>query len=201
MSGTSEMASLLREAYGQIRALRAQLADHSAPIAIIGAGCRFPAGASDLASFARVLRAGTDAVGRVPPDRWGAIRAGRARRFEVFDTWLSAARRTRWRRAHHHRQERLRPDPTSKGRPYVLETDRLDPLGPALKPVERQTVEADGRELGQDFGIRIDSQREAADQIGLGRRKFFGAGPLSNKSLDYFTYHADRLIGLVFSRL
>ena len=66
------MASLLREAYGQIRALRAQLADHSAPIAIIGAGCRFPAGASDLASFARVLRAGTDAVGRVPPDRWDA---------------------------------------------------------------------------------------------------------------------------------
>lgn len=66
------MASLLREAYGQIRALRAQLSDHSAPIAIIGAGCRFPAGASDLASFARVLRAGTDAVGRVPPDRWDA---------------------------------------------------------------------------------------------------------------------------------
>lgn len=72
MSGTSEMASLLREAYGQIRALRARLADHSAPIAIIGAGCRFPAGASDLASFARTLRAGTDAVGRVPPDRWDA---------------------------------------------------------------------------------------------------------------------------------
>ena len=66
------MASLLREAYGQIRTLRAQLADHSAPIAIIGAGCRFPAGASDLASFARVLRAGTDAVGRVPSDRWDA---------------------------------------------------------------------------------------------------------------------------------
>lgn len=72
MSGPSEMASLLREAYGQIRALRAQLTEHSAPIAIIGAGCRFPAGVSDLASLARVLRAGTDAVGRVPPDRWDA---------------------------------------------------------------------------------------------------------------------------------
>ena len=72
MSGPSEMASLLREAYSQIRALRAQLTEHTAPIAIIGAGCRFPAGVSDLASLARVLRAGTDAVGRVPPDRWDA---------------------------------------------------------------------------------------------------------------------------------
>ena len=66
------MAGLLREAYGQIRSLCRQLAERSAPIAIVGAACRFPGGANDLESFARVLRAGTDAVARVPADRWDA---------------------------------------------------------------------------------------------------------------------------------
>ncbi len=65
-------ASLLREAFAQIRHLRAQLEERTAPIAIIGAGCRFPGGVDGLESFARVLRAGTDAVGRVPADRWDA---------------------------------------------------------------------------------------------------------------------------------
>ncbi|MFY1828317.1 type I polyketide synthase [Myxococcus fulvus] len=40
------------------------------PIAIIGIGCRFPGGANDAESFWRMLRAGTDAVGEVPPSRW-----------------------------------------------------------------------------------------------------------------------------------
>ncbi|MCP3063707.1 acyltransferase domain-containing protein [Myxococcus sp. K38C18041901] len=40
------------------------------PIAIIGIGCRFPGGANDADSFWRMLRAGTDAVGEVPPSRW-----------------------------------------------------------------------------------------------------------------------------------
>ena len=40
------------------------------PIAIIGLGCRFPAGASDPESFWRLLRDGTDAMVEVPKDRW-----------------------------------------------------------------------------------------------------------------------------------
>ncbi len=72
MSAAPDIAVLLREAYGQIRTLRTRLAEHSAPIAIVGAACRFPGGADDLEAFARVLRAGTDAVGRVPADRWDA---------------------------------------------------------------------------------------------------------------------------------
>lgn len=72
MSGSPEITSLLREAYGQLRSLRARLEERTAPVAIIGAGCRFPAGVDDLGSLARVLRAGTDAVGRVPADRWDA---------------------------------------------------------------------------------------------------------------------------------
>jgi acyl transferase domain-containing protein/acyl carrier protein len=42
------------------------------PIAIVGAGCRFPGGADDLESFWQLLDAGRDAVTRVPADRWDA---------------------------------------------------------------------------------------------------------------------------------
>jgi len=41
------------------------------PIAIIGAGCRFP-GAENLEQFWRLLEQGVDAITEVPPDRWPA---------------------------------------------------------------------------------------------------------------------------------
>jgi len=40
------------------------------PIAVIGMGCRFPGGASDPASFWRLLRDGRDVVTEIPRDRW-----------------------------------------------------------------------------------------------------------------------------------
>jgi epothilone polyketide synthase D len=42
------------------------------PIAIIGIGCRFPAGIGDPQSFWSVIAAGTDGIVDIPPDRWGA---------------------------------------------------------------------------------------------------------------------------------
>ena len=57
----------LRRARGRIEALeRAK----SEPIAIIGAGLRFPGGANDLGIFWRLLRDGIDTVTEVPTDRW-----------------------------------------------------------------------------------------------------------------------------------
>ncbi|MEV2250866.1 SDR family NAD(P)-dependent oxidoreductase [Streptomyces sp. NPDC050147] len=44
---------------------------HSVPIAVVGTGCRFPGGVRDLESLGRLLTSGSDAVGEVPPDRWG----------------------------------------------------------------------------------------------------------------------------------
>jgi hypothetical protein len=41
----------------------------SEPIAVIGAGCRFP-GASSLEAYWSLLRDGRNAVSEVPPDRW-----------------------------------------------------------------------------------------------------------------------------------
>ncbi|MEM6448169.1 MAG: type I polyketide synthase, partial [Cyanobacteria bacterium P01_D01_bin.123] len=39
------------------------------PIAIVGMGCRFP-GASDPASYWKLLHSGVDAISEVPPERW-----------------------------------------------------------------------------------------------------------------------------------
>src|SRR5215831_11824869 len=39
------------------------------PVALVGLACRFP-GAADVADFWSLLKAGTDAVGEIPDDRW-----------------------------------------------------------------------------------------------------------------------------------
>jgi natural product biosynthesis luciferase-like monooxygenase protein len=76
VSAQTDIPALLREALTRIRSLRAELAEREqaarAPIAIIGASCRFPGGVGNLEAFARVLREGVDAVKTVPADRWDA---------------------------------------------------------------------------------------------------------------------------------
>ena len=46
----------------------------SAPVAIIGMGCRFPGGADSPAAYWRLLAAGRDALADVPGDRWSAAK-------------------------------------------------------------------------------------------------------------------------------
>ena len=70
----SERRSLIQESLAAIERLKARLdaserAKHE-PIAIIGAGCRYPGGIEDPESLWRVVRDGVDAVSDVPPDRW-----------------------------------------------------------------------------------------------------------------------------------
>ena len=45
-------------------------AERVEPIAVVGIGCRYPGGANDADSFWELVRAGVDAIGPVPPDRW-----------------------------------------------------------------------------------------------------------------------------------
>jgi len=40
------------------------------PVAIIGIGCRFPGGITDVESFWKLLTEAREAVTDVPPDRW-----------------------------------------------------------------------------------------------------------------------------------
>src|SRR6187431_1759662 len=42
----------------------------TAPVAIIGLGCRFPGGADDPETFWELLRNGVDAIREIPPERW-----------------------------------------------------------------------------------------------------------------------------------
>ena len=68
----------LAEALLALRTMRARIdaleRTKSEPIAIVGIGCRFPGGATDPERFWQLLRSGTDAITRVPADRWSAER-------------------------------------------------------------------------------------------------------------------------------
>ena len=70
----TEPRNLLQELLVAIERLQARLAAseraQSEPIAIVGAGCRYPGGVEDLASLWRVLRDGVDVVAEVPAERW-----------------------------------------------------------------------------------------------------------------------------------
>ena len=72
----SERRNLLQEALAAIERLQARLqASESAkrePIAIVGAGCRYPGGIESIEGLWRVVRDGIDAVTDVPSDRWNA---------------------------------------------------------------------------------------------------------------------------------
>ncbi|HEY9088384.1 MAG TPA: type I polyketide synthase [Anaerolineaceae bacterium] len=43
---------------------------NSEPIAVVGMSCRFPGGANSVDAYWKLLRAGTDAIGEIPADRW-----------------------------------------------------------------------------------------------------------------------------------
>lgn len=70
--GTS--ADTLKRAYLTMERLQRQVEEYerarSEPIAIVGAGCRFPGGVTDTATYWELLTSGRDAVGDIPADRW-----------------------------------------------------------------------------------------------------------------------------------
>jgi acyl transferase domain-containing protein len=70
----TDRAALLRESLGAIERLQARLdaserSKHQ-PIAIIGAGCRYPGGIETPEALWHLVRDGGDAITEVPADRW-----------------------------------------------------------------------------------------------------------------------------------
>lgn len=70
----SSSATAMKRAYLAMEEMQRRLDAYerarSEPIAIVGAGCRFPGGVGDVEDYWELLRTGTDAVGDIPPDRW-----------------------------------------------------------------------------------------------------------------------------------
>ena len=66
--------SPVKRALHEIRSLRARVSEleeaQREPIAIIGAGLRFPGGVVDEASFWELLSTGKDAITEIPRERW-----------------------------------------------------------------------------------------------------------------------------------
>ncbi len=66
----------LKRALAALKKMRARVEEleraKNEPVAIIGIGCRFPGGVNNPADFWQLLRAGVDAIGPVPPERWNA---------------------------------------------------------------------------------------------------------------------------------
>ena len=70
MDAPSAKERMLRHLKDLEARLQASERARDEPIAVIGAGCRFPGGADDPKSFWQLLRDGVDAVSEVPRDRW-----------------------------------------------------------------------------------------------------------------------------------
>ncbi len=72
--GSAADLSPVKRALLEIRELRARLLESETrfrqPIAIVGMGLRFPGGATDPASYWRLLHEGRDAIVEIPKDRW-----------------------------------------------------------------------------------------------------------------------------------
>jgi acyl transferase domain-containing protein/acyl carrier protein len=72
---TAKLASHLRTKVAlevaPVRVVKKRAAKEE-PIAIVGAGCRYPGGADDLESLWRILDEGTDAITEMPIERWDA---------------------------------------------------------------------------------------------------------------------------------
>src|ERR1700689_1210902 len=70
--------SPLKRALYEIRSLRAKVddleRDRTEPIAIVGAGLRFPGDANSVSDFWNLLFSGVDTVGEIPPGRWALDR-------------------------------------------------------------------------------------------------------------------------------
>jgi acyl transferase domain-containing protein len=73
-SSHGDELSPVKRALLEIRDLRARLATAESaarePVAIVGAGLRFPGGVRDLAGLWELLRSARDAIAEIPRDRW-----------------------------------------------------------------------------------------------------------------------------------
>jgi acyl transferase domain-containing protein len=140
----TERRNLLQESLAAIERLQARLeasenARHE-PIAIVGAGCRYPGDAETLDGLWRVLRDGVDAITEVPAARWDAS--------AIYDPDFKAVGKS-----------------VSKWGGFLSQIDRFDPFFFGISPREAATLDPQQRLLLETSCEALESAGIAADRL------------------------------------
>jgi acyl transferase domain-containing protein/NADPH:quinone reductase-like Zn-dependent oxidoreductase len=140
----SDQRNLLQESLATIQRLRARLAASEAgsrePIAIIGAGCRYPGEVKNVDDLWRLVRDGVDAVSEVPADRWDVD--------AYYDPDPAAPNKMVTRRAG-----------------FIGRVDRFDPTFFGISPREAQTMDPQQRLLLETAYEAMESAGLAIEQL------------------------------------
>ena len=140
----NDRRNLLQESLATIQRLQARLAASEArsrePIAIIGAGCRYPGEVENVDDLWRVVRDGVDAVSEVPADRWDVD--------AYYDPDPAAPNKMVTRRAG-----------------FVGQVDRFDPQFFGISPREAQTMDPQQRLLLETAYESLESAGLAVEQL------------------------------------
>lgn len=140
----NDRRNLLQESLAAIERLQSRL-DASEqqlrePIAIIGAGCRYPGGVEDPEALWRLVRDGVDAVAEIPSDRWNAD--------EFYDPDPAAPGKMITRRGG-----------------FLSQVDRFDPQFFGISPREAATLDPQQRLLLETAHEALESAGIAADRL------------------------------------
>jgi acyl transferase domain-containing protein/acyl carrier protein len=140
----SERRSILQESLAAIERLQARLeaSEHALrqPIAIVGAGCRYPGGIESPEALWRVVRDGVDAVSEIPADRWDAN--------AYYDPDPQAAGKMVTRRGG-----------------FLSQVDRFDPQFFGISPREAATLDPQQRLLLETASEALESAGLASDRL------------------------------------
>ena len=140
----SERRSILQESLAAIERLQARLeaSEHALrqPIAIVGAGCRYPGGIESPEALWRVVRDGVDAVSEIPADRWDAD--------AYYDPDPQAAGKMVTRRGG-----------------FLSQVDRFDPQCFGISPREATTLDPQQRLLLETASEALESAGLASDRL------------------------------------
>ena len=84
-----------------------------------------------------------------------------------------------------------------EGAPNLGDGDGLHLFCPVIEVIQRQLVPGDVGGVGEEFGVAVQAQREAANQVVFGRLQFFFGGAALHKAGDDALCQRRSFFGLV----
>jgi acyl transferase domain-containing protein len=164
---------------------RVRAAQYREAVAIVGIGCRFPGGASDAASFWRLLNAGKDVIAEIPRNRidvdyyFDAAPATRGRMMTRWGGYLDHIDEFDAQFFGTSPREAERMDPQQR---LLLETawEALEDAGQDLRRIDPQSASVFVGQWISDFESRLFVDPEAIDfQMTTGSGRYAASGRLS----------------------